>query len=193
MSLGMSKAYGPTPGLAEKQSQQVFRALVRALSYPGRLESFPARSLRQAFRLIGLTLVDGNVGVWAPSWLLSDLRGQDPRPVALEAADFVFAEQLESLPAGPDSLLALKRGTHLEPEAGATLILGAPLGRGSPVLLRGPGIAGEIQLAVGLPSAFWQLRSQILAYPLGVDILLTDGPQVVGLPRSVEVGGWAMS
>ncbi len=173
---------------AERQSQQVFRALVMALSYPGRLWHLPARSLRQAFRLIGITLVDGNVGVWAPDWLLSNLRGQDPRPVALEVADFVFAERLEDLPAGWETLSALKRGSYLEPETGATLILGTRWGRGSPLSLKGPGIAGETHLAVDLPPGFWQLRSQISAYPLGVDILLTDGQHVVGIPRSVEVG-----
>ncbi|MFS8884761.1 phosphonate C-P lyase system protein PhnH [Synechococcus sp. H70.2] len=177
----------PIPA-AERQSQQVFRTLVMALSYPGRLWRLPTHSLRQAFRLIGTTLVDGNVGVWAPDWLLLDLRGQAPRPVALEAADFVFAERLADLPAGWETLSVLKRGTYLEPESGATLILGTGWGQGSPLVFKGPGIAGEVRLAVDLPPAFWRLRSQISAYPLGVDILLTDGQHVVGIPRSVEVG-----
>ena len=54
--------------------------------------------------------------------------------------------------------------------------------------LAGPGIQHKSDLCVEhLPREFWRLRADKIHYPLGIDIFLVDGKQVVGLPRTTTV------
>ncbi|GLV48932.1 carbon-phosphorus lyase [Thermus sp. LT1-2-5] len=174
----------------ERRTQEAFRSLLLALSYPGRAFPFPASGPREALRLIGETLLDEEATVLGPDWLLDALAEAPPRrALGPEEVDFAFVEGfgLELL-----SLLPrLPRGTPLEPEGGATLVLALPLEGGQRVRLRGPGIPGEAELRLPLPARFWEVRAASLDYPLGVDMFFTDGRRVVGLPRTTEVQPWA--
>lgn len=172
----------------ERRTQRAFRALLQALAYPGRPVPLPTRTPREALRLLGETLVDEGVGVHAPPWLRGALKGVGVREAPPERAGLVFLEGF-----GPevlDLLPRLARGTPLEPEGGATLFLPVRLDRGGRVALRGPGIPGERPLQADLPPEFWRTRAALLDYPLGWELFLTDGRQVVGLPRTTEVKPW---
>ncbi len=178
-----------TPSLRERRAQEVFRSLLLATSYPGRPYPLPTRSLRSALQAIAECLVDQRVGVWGPGWLLEALREQNPRAVPIPEADFVFLE-------GPEPLLQegeappLKRGSPIAPETGATLVLGARFIAGTQVRLRGPGIPGEALFRSSLPAEFWAMRNRAVGYPLGFEVVLTDGLSVVAVPRGVEVEPW---
>lgn len=171
----------------ERRAQRAFRAMLLALSYPGRPYPLGAGSPRGGLKLLAEALVDEGVGVYAPPWLLEGLLPSHPRPAPLEAAELVFLE-------GPEEALRLlprlHRGTPLAPEAGATLFLPVRLDRGLEVGVRGPGVLGEVRFRADLPPAFWEARAGLLAYPLGVEVFLTDGRAVIGLPRTAEVRPW---
>ena len=84
---------------------------------------------------------------------------------------------------------------YLSPDDSATLIIGAEIGSGYPLLLKGPGIQSEMTLLInGISAAFWELRKEKNQYPFGWDIFLVGNDQVVGLPRTtdVEVLEWRM-
>lgn len=57
------------------------------------------------------------------------------------------------------------------------------------VTLAGPGVDGSIRFAArGLPDWFWNdMAAQRTSYPQGVDIFLTAGATMAGLPRSVRL------
>ncbi len=76
----------------------------------------------------------------------------------------------------------------LFPDRAATLLIGCQIGAGTPLTLSGPGVNGSVTLQVsGLSTAFWELRNRTRRYPLGWDIFLVDGAQVIGLPRSTAL------
>ena len=175
-------------------AQRTYRTLLGALAHPGRVIAiadpldapapFTAASAAAAFALF-----DADVAVWlaahfeaAASWL-SDVTGSrridDPSQAAFGVID---ASALESFD-------RWSIGTAEEPESSATLLVHVDaLTGGAPVLLRGPGIDGEIVFApLGLPAAFWNLWAQNAAcYPRGVDCFLFDDAAVAGLPRTTH-------
>ncbi|MCX7850798.1 phosphonate C-P lyase system protein PhnH [Thermus sp.] len=173
----------------ERRTQEAFRSLLLALSYPGKAFPLPSSGPQEALRLLGETLLDGRVTALGPDWLFAALAEAPPRRAREpEEAEFAFLEGYT--PALPSLLPRFPRGTPLEPEGGATLVLVAPLGQGQRARLRGPGIPGEREVGIGLPPAFWEARAACLAYPLGFELFLTDGRKVVGLPRTTEVEPW---
>lgn len=184
---------GTVSGLAapfagwERRAQRAFRAMLLALSYPGRPFPLGAGNPRAGLRRLAEALADEDVGVYAPSWLLEGLKPLRPRPVPLEEAELVFLEVPEE---ALRLLPRLHRGTPLAPETGATLFLPVRLDRGLEVGVRGPGVLGEARFRADLPPAFWEVRAALLAYPLGVEVFLTDGRAVIGLPRTAEVALW---
>ena len=56
-------------------------------------------------------------------------------------------------------------------------------------MLSGPGIQSRQALAAaGLPEGFWrEWRLNHQRFPLGVDVLLTQGRRICGLPRSTRL------
>jgi alpha-D-ribose 1-methylphosphonate 5-triphosphate synthase subunit PhnH len=83
-------------------------------------------------------------------------------------------------------------GTDEHPETATTLIVDVrKLLAGSGVQLEGPGIKHRAALYVeGVAECFWsQVAKNHLLFPSGVDLVLTAGKSVAGLPRSVRVIG----
>jgi alpha-D-ribose 1-methylphosphonate 5-triphosphate synthase subunit PhnH len=183
------------PGFADPvgEAQATFRAVLDAMSRPGRLhqvgEQLTAPApLDSATAAVLLTLVDNETPLWldpaaeaARDWLAFHCGA-----VIIDtptAAAFALALSL------PD-LTALPAGSHETPESSATLILQiAALGRGTRYRLAGPGLREPALLATtGLPGDFatiWQQNHAL--YPRGVDIVLCAGTMLTALPRSVSI------
>lgn len=187
-------------GFAEpvRDAQRCFRAVLDATARPGRiveladLPESPA-GLGAAQAAILLALADIDTPVWLPPALRDAEAGHYLRfhcgcRLATRRADAVFVvpPSLAELPA----LDELRLGEPEFPDRSATLIVEVDdLAAGGPLHLTGPGIESEARLAV----AGWRaaatdfLRENRRRFPLGVDLLLTCGNRVVGLPRTVRI------
>jgi alpha-D-ribose 1-methylphosphonate 5-triphosphate synthase subunit PhnH len=176
-------------------AQQVFRTLLAALAEPGRALPLPRRAdaaervgLCPALAAMVLTLADNDTPVHWPrlqpaavAWLRFHVGA--PLVDAPGAAQFVVAHAL------PTDLAPFARGTDEAPERSATLLVRlARLDGGPAMRWRGPGIERERAVALPAPGAFWAAWSaQHACFPLGVDIIATDGAYVMALPRTTYV------
>lgn len=174
--------------------QAVFRQLMRAFSYPGRLQDLDiggGAAPGSALRHVLAALVDGEVTLADPDGLLDadTLTLLEARRASPETAHFVVADGAEA-PRFTPSL-----GTLESPERGATVVLAvADLGNGDDALhLTGPGVDGTATLRVrGLDPAWLAARSDWNAgFPLGVDLILVDARRVAALPRTTRTGATA--
>jgi alpha-D-ribose 1-methylphosphonate 5-triphosphate synthase subunit PhnH len=179
-----------SPGFADAgEAQSCFRAVLRAMSFPGRAVTIGAAlaappGLSPAAAALLLTLADAAVTVHlqderAADWLVFHT-GTRRAPVG--EADFVVAVARQRL-------ADLAQGSDDEPEGGATLILEMPaLARGQRARLTGPGIECALIVDLPLDTAFfaeWQDMSA--RAPCGVDVLLCAGTQLLALPRSLHL------
>jgi alpha-D-ribose 1-methylphosphonate 5-triphosphate synthase subunit PhnH len=104
--------------------------------------------------------------------------------VGLGAADHVFL----SHPLTVNLLHDLRLGSDLHPEDGATLVVTAKIGEGDALRLTGPGVDGQVDVTIGgVPKQVWQVRAQIMRYPMGFEMFVIDGARVLGLPRSTRI------
>lgn len=189
-------AMAPGFGNPVFDSQDMFRHLLEAMSYPGRivgaatLARAPA-PLSRAAAAAFLALADYETPVWldataqpARDWL----RFHCGCPVVADPAAARFA-----LVADPTAMLPLSAfnpGTDEYPDRSTTLVIEvAGLGSNGGVRLSGPGILGEAHFAVdGLPARIWdQWRENRVLFPGGVDLILTCGDRLAALPRTVKV------
>jgi alpha-D-ribose 1-methylphosphonate 5-triphosphate synthase subunit PhnH len=170
-----------TPGFADPvlDAQASFRAILEAMSRPGRIQRIEARITPPAplCSAAGAALLS-----LAAEWLRFHCGA--PITTDIGAARFVVA-----CGAAP-SLDALDIGTDEDPQLGATLILQVTgLVAGDGWRLTGPGIQHEHRLHVlGAPAGFvaaWA-RNQAL-FPRGIDVLLCAGDSIAALPRSVTI------
>ena len=182
-----------TPGFADPvaDSQACFRAVLDALSHPGRVRAVPAIAapapLCPAAAAVLLTLVDHEAPLWldpdaaaAADWITFHT-GAPAAP--LDAAAFVLALAL------PD-LSAVHAGTDEAPETSATIILAVrSLTSGAAFELAGPGLRTPAVVRIdGLPADFaarWAANHA--RFPRGADLILCAGTQVAALPRGVSV------
>jgi alpha-D-ribose 1-methylphosphonate 5-triphosphate synthase subunit PhnH len=182
------------------QSQAAFRALLSALSEPGLVQDVavgfaPPEGLNAATAVALLTLADYETPIWLPAPLRNGPSGAWLRfhcGAALvdepAAASFAVIDGAAEAVA----LCAFHPGTDQFPDRSTTVIVQcAGLDRGETVTLEGPGIPGSRTVAPrGLPADFWaQVAANAEIYPLGVDLILSHGGAVLGLPRSTQVLG----
>lgn len=181
---------------AETLARDTFQALLGALSNPGRLFILPgtAHSTHQTCQQIGFTLLDLETSFFTlDAELAGALAQTGARLLAASSAAYLFFPDSATFTtaAAAQTLAYIEQaavGTTVDPDDGATLIIACGLGTGQRLHLHGPGIASHTELSVGhLPLAFWQVRAAKLHYPLGIDLFLIDGGQVVGLPRTTVV------
>ncbi len=205
-----------TPGFADPVAgaQACFRAVLDAMSHPGRMMSVAGVSapapICDAAAAVLLTLVDHETPLWldpdaaaAQAWIafhtgapssagatpneaLPDRATPDRAPPEGAKPDKTAFVMAMSLP----DLAALPAGTYEMPETSATVILQVrALGSGRRFVLEGPGLRSPSALRVdGLPADFvseWQ-RNHAL-FPRGVDLILCSGNALTALPRSVSV------
>jgi alpha-D-ribose 1-methylphosphonate 5-triphosphate synthase subunit PhnH len=179
-------------------AQACFRSALEALARPGQIQRLdalptPPAGLGAAQSALLLALADHDTPVWLASPLRSGEAGDYLRfhcgcPLVANTADaqFVALSALAELPALDD----LHVGEPNFPDRSATLIVEvAELAAGGPLHLRGPGIADRIGLFVGgwTAAATALVQTNRQRFPLGVDILLTCGDRVAGLPRTVHL------
>lgn len=203
----MTAQTAPLSTPAETLARDAFTTLMWALSYPGRIYALPhppadsaANTTFDSCLTIGATLLDLETSYFTPhSALAGALARTGARHASAATAayhfypePYYFHRELAELDLPAANLAYLETaavGTLLYPDQAATLIVACELGHGAQLHLSGPGIQGINSLRVaGLPPAFWNLRRQQLQYPLGWDLFLVDGAQVVGLPRTTEIG-----
>ncbi len=178
-------------------SQSCFRAVLEAMSRPGTVRAIapeveaPA-PLAPATMALALTLLDADTRVWLDPGADTEavraaLRFHCGAPLVENPgdADFALVADGERCP----TLDRFDIGDDRYPDQSATAILQLEaLEGGPPVTLRGPGVDGSITFGPrGLAPDFaarWAANHAL--YPLGVDLFLTAGRQLVGLPRGVE-------
>ena len=184
-----------TPGFADPvlDAQASFRAILEAMSRPGRIQRIEARitppaPLCAAAGAALLSLADADTPLWldAGEAVTEWLRFHCGAPITPEIGAARFALASGAAP----SLEALDVGTDEDPQMGATLILQvAGLVAGDGWRLTGPGIQHEHRLRVlGAPADFiaaWA-RNHTL-FPRGIDVLLCAGDSIAALPRSVTI------
>lgn len=169
----------PLPDPAETRDNATFEALLRALSRPGQVHGLPQTGLLPA----ALALVDLECAVFTDDPALAPtLAGTGARLAEAAVADYLFLSGNPLAAAGRAPV-----GSALHPENGATLLIAAGLSGGPSLRLTGPGIDGSIRIAPALNPALWSLREARAAYPLGFDLFLVEGAQVIGLPRSTRI------
>lgn len=183
------------PGFAAPvlDAQASFRAVLEAMSRPGRIITLAAHAaapapLNAAAAAALLTLADAETPVWSDAgagvaeWL--GFHAGCAFTPRIGEARFVLATG-----AAP-ALAALDPGTEEEPQASATLIVQVEaLVAGEGWRLTGPGIETEHRLrVVGLAADFLaQWQAQRARFPRGVDVLLCAGERIAALPRSVTI------
>ncbi|MBM3588884.1 MAG: phosphonate C-P lyase system protein PhnH [Alphaproteobacteria bacterium] len=184
-----------TPGFADPvlDAQASFRAILEAISRPGRIRTIDARitppaPLCSAAGAALLSLADGDTPLWldAGDRVGEWLRFHCGAPITPDIGRARFVVACGAAP----SLDALDIGTDEDPQLGTTLILQvAALVSGDGWRLMGPGIQLENRLrVVGAPTDFvaaW-VRNQAL-FPRGIDVLLCAGDSIAALPRSVMI------
>ncbi len=181
------------PGFADPvlDSQACFRAVLDALSHPGRIATLaalgPPPPLHPATAAVVLTLVDAESPLWLDE---AATAARDWIGFHCGAAVVPQAWAAFGLALRPVALAGFGTGTDDAPESGATVILQvAGLGEGRRLRLSGPGLAAPAVLAVnGLSEGFvaeWAANHAL--FPRGIDLLLCAGSQVAALPRSVQV------
>lgn len=176
-----SLAATPVPSPDEARANQSFDALLWALSRPGQTRHMPVAGEDGIIQ----ALLDRECRAYSADPELTPAITRTGAEIApVERADYVFLGQLQQ----PDVLRQVTTGSDLYPDAGATVVLRAQIGHGPRLRLSGPGVDGtcEIQIS-GLPEGMWSVRSAVMRYPMGFDLFLVDGDQVVGIPRSCKV------
>ena len=181
-----------------EQSQQTFRAVLQALSTPGRIVSCAPmeeapRGLGVAVAAALLTLADLDTPVWigpgfeaaaVSRWL--QFHTGAPLAATPERAAFVLLEAR----AASVALETLALGSDEAPETGATVLIQSLALDAPPAMRwRGPGIEKVAAVdGLGLDIAFWRARQRLeLLFPRGIDLLVGCGPLLLGCPRSTRI------
>ena len=181
-------------------AQATFRAALRALSHPGRVQSLDVVAqtcgvppgLSPAMTALLLSLVDGDTPLWLPAGVDERVRRFLRFHCACQLVDQPSRARFVAVPAGFDApaMADCDAGDAAYPDRSATMLIEvASLCSGAVVSLRGPGIETNQPLAVdGLSRDFWsQWQVNHRRFPLGVDVLLTCAGQLCGLPRTTVV------
>lgn len=189
-----------SPGFSEPvfQSQAAFRALLTALSEPGLVQrvapGFTAPDgLEPATAIALLTLADYETPIWVSEALRNGpagawLRFHCGAALVEEPASAAFAV-IDGAKDAP-LLSDFNPGTDQFPDRSTTVLVQcAGLGDGEAVTFSGPGIPGSREIApTGLRAGLWnEVAANAELYPLGVDLILSHGEAVIGLPRSTQI------
>lgn len=172
----------PVYSQSEAAQHATFAALMGSLSTPGRIYDLPAGD---AFDLIAEALLDLETTWYTPNPKLADrLTQTGARALTADTAAYHFYTGELDL----RSIQQAHIGDMLYPDSAATLIIACDfhLGEEPTQVWTGAGIKGVQHVSFTLADEFWMLRKRN-TYPLGWDVLFTDGRRVMGLPRTTRV------
>ena len=179
---------------APARQQQLFRSLLDAYSYPGRIQTCPVPA-ETTLALLS-ALLDGQTTLSDPLDMVDefDWPKLEARRVLSEHAAFILLDGSHAPQFVP------KLGTLEAPEGGATLLLRvAGLHEENSgalhLQLSGPGIRQALNISVdGLHQDWISARNDwVSGFPLGVELVLCDAQRFVALPRTtrIVIGGKA--
>ncbi len=181
-------------------TQRISRVVLEAMSCPGRILDVPELAgapepLDPAATAVCLALLDLETALWldapaATPEVLGHLRFYCGCPIVDAPAAARFA--LITDPSAMPPLDGFDAGSDEFHDRSATLIVQVPrLRSGVGRRITGPGVESETFLEVGgLPARFWADWNQNHARsPRGVDMILSVGAQIAGLPRTARVEG----
>ncbi|WP_148863136.1 phosphonate C-P lyase system protein PhnH [Marinobacter fonticola] len=178
------------------QSQQAFKAILKAMSEPGVIVGLdgpePMGDLCPAAWATLLTLTDNDTAVWISPGLAhrgveDNLRFHCGVPISTESdlADFAVLTLDEW-----SCLDGFATGNHETPHQTTTLIVQVPaLDEGHAYQLSGPGIQDCRPVHVsGLTDDHLRLfENNRQRFPTGLDIVLVSADQLLGLPRTTRI------
>lgn len=186
------------PGFADpvNSSQRVFKSVLTAMSFPGRVvelrDLVPAPAPMSAdLTAVVLALADMDTPLWldaagqSSSRLTDFLSFHTGAPLVSSPSDASFGVVTD--PSALPPLDHFPQGSDEEPDKSATVIIQVNGFDNGPVwTLTGPGIDGERDVQIdGLPESFAQdCQANHHRFPKGVDIVLVQGGQIVALPRT---------
>lgn len=186
--------------LTGDQSLSVFRAVLEALSRPGKVVDLPAGVATSvppaAVPVLALADLDVSVATFevgdGPMWASSIRSVTGCRLAPAADADMILAER----PPTADEVSSLRVGTAHAPERGARLfvrcdaITEGSTSAGTTIRIKGPGAsAGRTITVIGVGGdVFGALAAANRAFPAGVDTWLVAGDRrMVGIPRSSRI------
>ena len=190
-------AIGPGFSDPDMASQAVFRRSLEALSRPGSLievdsdAAAPAGGGAAACALL-LALPDQDTRLWLAPAFSQDAAAYFRFHTGCRItrvhgeADFALVGSVTELPL----LQSFRCGSDEYPDHSATLIVEVPhLAIGSGWRIAGPGIRNEARLSV--PALEKHFPAQWAAnhkrFPRGIDVFLTCGALLCGLPRTIQL------
>ncbi|WP_333654851.1 phosphonate C-P lyase system protein PhnH [Dissulfurispira sp.] len=185
-------------------TQKTFRALLQAMSHPGRVYNIgdfisdsPIRPFTHSpLMLVLQTLLDHEVGFrvigTGKEYLETTISELTRCPVKdISDADFIIVSDGES----NGEILKAKRGSLEYPDTGATVIYVVEFlndrDNGKPIaLLKGPGIRNDIAPVIhGLgQNELFHIKENNSEFPLGIDCIFIDGAnRIMCIPRSTRI------
>lgn len=183
---------------AAHRAQSVFRAVMTALSRPGRIEQVTPQAgmppgLDATMAALLLTLADFETPVWLDARVAADpavvefIRFHCGAPIVAVARQATFALVTDATAMPP--LADFAQGDPEYPDRSTTVLLKVASFSGEGLRLHGPGVDGVAILAAQpLPQGFVrELAGNRARYPLGVDLILVENGRIAALPRSTTV------
>jgi len=187
------------PGFADAvlESQAAFRGCLTALAAPGTIVGLgaglePLPGMNSAASALLLSLLDQDTRLWlspgvATSRTATSLKFHTGCSLAAipGEADFALVAGVDELP----PLDAFSAGSDEYPERSATIVLEVPDILESGWRLSGPGVRSEAFVSVpALGGGFIQQWEHNRArFPRGVDLYLSCGERLCGLPRTTRI------
>lgn len=169
------------PDAAEARCNATFEALMWSMARPGDARELPDAGMAPIVE----ALIDRECVAYSDNPVLSRQIADTGAVLGEPAkADHLFLDRLEG---ASDALAAIRCGSALYPDDGATLVAQVAHGNGQRLRLTGPGIDGARDMMLAVAPEFWALRAELCAYPEGFDLLLVDGRSVIGIPRSTQI------
>lgn len=157
-----------------------YDALMGALARPGHVTQLPEPGMGS----IIATLLDRETQVYVqePELMPTVLRTGAIIAELPDADHVLFGRGF-----APAMLSELAAGSDLYPDDGASAFIPARIGEGARLRLSGPGINGSVEVQIDLPVETWARRAEAMRYPMGFELFVIDGAQVLGLPRSTSI------
>ncbi|MFO7729043.1 MAG: phosphonate C-P lyase system protein PhnH [Desulfonatronovibrio sp.] len=173
------------------QCQQVFRALMQAMSGPGQVVN-PGCSEKNLVQLICETLLDQEVGLAVVG---NEVETRMIKEITLSTGCFCTSVKKADyiVVAGGSSDGALRdafRGSLENPDQGATVIYSiTSFKRGSlSLVLKGPGIKDTCTVQMeGVDRSEVEMAAELSSdFPLGLDLIFADQSSLMAIPRSTD-------